>query len=190
MFPAITLTGTKEAVEYYLKLRDEVKDLVDRKQGVIAEEKYRLLWDMIPIWYDLGLFSYLEERGALVVCDIYARTFSGRMDNIDPFLALADRYVGMPYLRAGLKGRTIIFKELIQEYQVDGAIFASNRTCRLVSIGQLDMIRSLGEDLGIPIATFQTDMTDPRMYNREEVLDILDSFLDILESRGGGHGTP
>lgn len=190
MFPAITLTGTKEAVDYYLKLREEVKDRADQRRGAIAEERYRLLWDMIPLWYDLGLFSYLEERGGLVVCDIYARAFSGRMDSTDPFSGLADRYLGMPYLRAGVKGRTKIFKELIQEYQVEGAIFASNRSCRLVSIGQLDVISSLKEDLGIPIASFDADMTDPRMFDREKVLDILDSLFDRLDQRRGNHGAP
>jgi len=73
---------------------------------------------------------------------------------------------------------------MIKEYHVDGVIFHSNRSCRMASMGQYDVKQGIYEDLGIPGAIFESDFVDPRSYSDEQVKDVLDSFFEILESRG------
>ncbi|OIP32137.1 MAG: hypothetical protein COW04_03075 [Deltaproteobacteria bacterium CG12_big_fil_rev_8_21_14_0_65_43_10] len=184
MFPIVTLAGKKEAVEFYNELYDEISELAKRKEAAVPNEKYRLLWDLFPIWYNLNLFKYIEEKGGVVVADVYATTFGGRVDISRPFEGLAERYVGNPLLSYGVQQKTELYKQMIKEYHVDGVVFHSNRSCRMASMGQYDVKQGIYEDLGIPGAIFESDFVDPRSYSDEQVKDVLDSFFEILESRG------
>lgn len=184
MFPIVTLAGKKEAVEFYNELYAEISELAERKEAAVPNEKYRLLWDLFPIWYNLNLFKYIEEKGGVVVADVYATTFGGRVDISRPFEGLAERYVGNPLLSYGVQQKTELYKQMIKEYHVDGVIFHSNRSCRMASMGQYDVKQGIYEDLGIPGAIFESDFVDPRSYSDEQVKDVLDSFFEILESRG------
>ncbi|KAF0121636.1 MAG: hgdA [bacterium] len=184
MFPIVTLAGKKEAVEFYNELYAEISELAERKEAAVPNEKYRLLWDLFPIWYNLNLFKYIEEKGGVVVADVYATTFGGRVDISRPFEGLAERYVGNPLLSYGVQQKTELYKQMIKEYHVDGVIFHSNRSCRMASMGQYDVKQGIYEDLGIPGAIFESDFVDPRSYSDEQVKDTLDSFFEILESRG------
>ena len=53
MAPIVVLRGTKEAVSFYDKLKVEVEERVARGEGALLEERYRLLWDNIAIWFRL-----------------------------------------------------------------------------------------------------------------------------------------
>ncbi len=46
----VTLRGTPVVVEYYAQLLAKMKDRVAKGIGAVPNEKYRLLWDNIPIW--------------------------------------------------------------------------------------------------------------------------------------------
>ncbi|MEW6616436.1 MAG: 2-hydroxyacyl-CoA dehydratase family protein [Thermodesulfobacteriota bacterium] len=184
MFPIVTLAGKKEAVEFYNELYDEISEFARRKEAAVPTEKYRLLWDLFPIWYNLPLFNYIEGKGGVVVADVYATTFGGRIDIDRPFEGLAERYVGNPLLSYSVQQTTELYKHMIKEYHVDGVVFHSNRSCRMASMGQYDVKQGIYEDLGVPGAIFESDFVDPRSYSDEQVKDVLDSLFEILESRG------
>ena len=183
MFPLVTLAGKKESVDFYREFGAEIKELADKKVPAVPNEKYRLIWDLFPVWYNLKLFKYLEERGGVVVGDVYATAFGGSIDISRPFEGLAERYVGNPLLSFGVQEQTELYKQMIQDYHVDGIIFHSNRSCRMASMGQYDVKQGIYEDLGIPGAVFESDFVDPRTYSDEQVKDTLDSFFEIMESK-------
>jgi benzoyl-CoA reductase/2-hydroxyglutaryl-CoA dehydratase subunit BcrC/BadD/HgdB len=183
MFPLVTLAGKKEAVEFYKELRDEIKDLVDRGVPAVPNEKYRLIWDLFPVWYNLKLFPYMEEKGGVVVADVYATAFGGSIDISRPFEGLAERYVGNPLLSYGIGEYIELYKQMIKDFHVDGIVFHSNRSCRMASMGQYEVKQGIYNDLGIPGVVFETDFVDPRSYSDEQVKDTLDSFFEILETR-------
>ena len=182
MFPLVTLAGKKETVEFYTELRDEIKDLAEKKVPALPNEKFRLIWDLFPVWHNLKLFRYLEDRGGVIVSDVYATAFGGRIDISNPFVGLAERYVGNPLLSYGLGAMIELYKGLVKDFSVDGVIFHSNRSCRMASMSQYELKRGLTDDLGIPCALFESDFVDPRSYSDEYVKDVLDSFFEILES--------
>ncbi|MFH1625461.1 MAG: 2-hydroxyacyl-CoA dehydratase family protein [Pseudomonadota bacterium] len=183
MFPVVTLSGKEETVEYYKELRDEIKERVDRGEGAIPNERYRLIWDLFPLWYKLGLLNYMEEQGAICAIDIYALGFSGRLDSSNPFESLAYRYPGNRMMYGGVRDRIEIYKGLVKDYKIDGMVFHSNRICRYASMGQLDIKQAMLEEFGIPSMIFEGDMTDPRSYSDSQVKETIDSFLELLESR-------
>ncbi|MDY6854617.1 MAG: 2-hydroxyacyl-CoA dehydratase family protein [Thermodesulfobacteriota bacterium] len=183
MFPLVTLAGKKEAVDFYKELRDEIKDLADRGVPAVPNEKYRLIWDLFPVWYNLKLFPYMEEKGGVVVADVYATAFGGSIDVSRPFEGLAERYVGNPLLSFGIGEYIELYKRIIKDFHVDGIIFHSNRSCRMASMGQYEVKQGIYNDLGVPGVVFETDFVDPRSYSDEQVKDTLDSFFEILETR-------
>ena len=70
MAPIVTLRGTGWAVRYYQKLKKELEDRVKKGQGAFAREEIRLIWDNIPIWYDIrNLSQLLARHGAVLVAD-------------------------------------------------------------------------------------------------------------------------
>jgi benzoyl-CoA reductase/2-hydroxyglutaryl-CoA dehydratase subunit BcrC/BadD/HgdB len=72
MAPIVTLRGTRWAVGYYQKLKKELEERVRKGEGAFAREEIRLIWDNIPIWYDIrNLSKMLSGQGAVLVADTY-----------------------------------------------------------------------------------------------------------------------
>jgi benzoyl-CoA reductase/2-hydroxyglutaryl-CoA dehydratase subunit BcrC/BadD/HgdB len=64
MAPIVTLRGTRWAVWYYRKLKKEIEERVKKGIGAFAHEEIRLIWDNIPIWYDIrNLSKILSSQG-------------------------------------------------------------------------------------------------------------------------------
>ena len=61
IIPQMYMVGDQEAVDFYREMYQEVKDRAERKQGIVEEEKYRLLWFGLPPWYNLGMFNPVAQ---------------------------------------------------------------------------------------------------------------------------------
>jgi benzoyl-CoA reductase/2-hydroxyglutaryl-CoA dehydratase subunit BcrC/BadD/HgdB len=182
LFPLVTLKGTKEAVEFYKQLRDEVKDRVSKGIGFIPNERFRLIWDLFPIYHNMRLLNYFAEFGATFVTDLYGNAFSGRLNPADPFGSLAERYLSF-YMRAHAQGKAELYKRRAKKYKVDGIVFHSNRCCRCYTSEQLDVGAILREELGIPSMTFEANMVDPRGYDDIQVKARIQTFMEMLEAK-------
>src|SRR5660398_182202 len=129
--------GTPEFVEHLRLLRDEVKDRVERGFAAVPEERYRLLWDNLPPWYDLRLFSDLAKQGANFVIDTYTQAwgprYMGEIDTVDPLRSLAG-YMGSGFLNVQVEKRYELLEELVDLYDVDGVVFHSDRSCKPFSL--------------------------------------------------------
>ncbi|MCW3977884.1 MAG: 2-hydroxyacyl-CoA dehydratase family protein, partial [Candidatus Bathyarchaeota archaeon] len=84
VFFMLSVPGTPMAVGFYEKLRDELKDRAENKFGVVANEEYRLIWDNLPLWFDLNFFRYLNSLGAVVVAETFSHVWMGRLDPSEP----------------------------------------------------------------------------------------------------------
>ncbi|MEE8470963.1 MAG: 2-hydroxyacyl-CoA dehydratase family protein [Dehalococcoidia bacterium] len=182
LFPLVTLKGTREAVEFYEQLRDEVKERVDNGIGFVPNERFRLIWDLFPIYHNMRLLNYFAEFGAAFVTDLYGNAFSGRLDSSDPFGSLAERYLSF-FMRSASRGKAEIYKRRALEYHVDGIVFHSNRCCRCFTVEQPDVGNILREELGLPSMMFGANMVDPRGYDDAQVKAQIEAFMEMLESR-------
>lgn len=182
LFPLVTLRGTQEAASFYEKLRYEVKERVDQGIGFIPNERFRLIWDLFPIYHDIRITNYFAEFGAAFVTDLYGNSFSGRLDPADPFGSLAERYLNY-FSRAAFLGKSELYKERARKYKVDGAVFHANRCCRYATAGQPDIGLILREELGLPYMIFEGNMVDPRGYDGMQVRTYIESFIEMLEAQ-------
>jgi len=186
LFYLITQAGRQESVDYYRMVLDEIRKGVARGEGVGEEEKIRLYFHNIPLWFNLQTLDWLTAQGAVVAMDFYTNHVwhgyffdGGRFDSGDPFKDLArkwlffDNHVGLPVkLARSLRSA--------REWGCQGAIFFSNRSCKVYSIGQPEQMRVLKEELGISSFTFEAEMADPRSFSMDRWTERVDLFLDII----------
>ncbi|MEM2256294.1 MAG: 2-hydroxyacyl-CoA dehydratase family protein [Candidatus Bathyarchaeia archaeon] len=182
IFPLVVMQGTKEAVQFYEELLREVKEKVSRKEGVIENERHRLLFDGIWIWYAFDLIKYFEDRGAVFVYEPYSEAWAYRLDPSKPLESIAKKILSMG-LNIDIDLRIERFLESIKEFDIDGAVLFSNRSCKSWSAPQLVTAEILGRKFDVPYLIFEADMADPRQYAEAQIKSRIDAFLEVLGER-------
>jgi benzoyl-CoA reductase/2-hydroxyglutaryl-CoA dehydratase subunit BcrC/BadD/HgdB len=181
MAPIVALRGTEECNAYYRILRDELEDRARRGIGGIREERHRLLWDNLPIWFATREIStLLAGRGFNFVCTSYTNAWAEagmRTDPADPIGSAAVAYTHI-ILNQDLRNRMGILSRLAREYQADGAVLHSDRSCKPYSIGQVDLKERLARELGIRVLLLEADHNDPRAYASEQGENRLTAFME------------
>ncbi|MCJ8499404.1 2-hydroxyacyl-CoA dehydratase subunit D [Desulfatitalea alkaliphila] len=179
----VTLRGTQTAVDYYKMLLAEMRERVAQGIGMLAEEKYRLVWDNIPIWYRMRWLSEkFMARSACLVADTYTSGWTGWLPGADrnDFLG----FMGESYARIFLNSGTDLMAEnilrMVEKYHADGVVFHSNRSCKPYSLGQYDIQRIVQEKMGIPTLMIEADMVDERSFAESQIDTRIDAFIEML----------
>lgn len=185
MFPMVALRGTPHYVSHLRALRDEVKARVGEGFAAVPDERYRLLWDNLPPWFDLRIFAELAERGVNFVIDTYTQAwgprYMGTIDIDDPVRSFAG-YMGAGFLNVQIGKRLELLTELVRDYEVDGVVFHSDRSCKPFSLVQVELRNMLLERAGVPGVLLEGDHNDPNLFDRERALGRLESFLEVIDS--------
>ena len=179
IFPLVVMQGTGDAVKFYEELLGEVKEKVDKREGIIENERFRLLFDGIWLWYAFDLIKYFEDRGAVFVYEPYSEAWASRLDASKPLESIARKILTMG-LNIDIDLRIERFLESIKEFQIDGAVLFSNRSCKSWSAPQLVTAEILSEKFNVPYLIFEADMADPRQYAEAQVKNRIDAFLEVL----------
>jgi len=189
ILPLVTALGEKDASDYYEALfyqhqEDIKKGMTPAKDG----EKYRLIWDGIPIWHNFRVITYFEEKGANFVWESYTslnwgnKTKTGRLDLERPFHTLAEKYSNVITNRS-IEGRFEFFDQAIRDYDVDGLVMFANRSCRPMSIGQHQLVELINKRHGVPVLIIEGDQADSEGFSWEDVRNRIDGFIEILEAK-------
>jgi benzoyl-CoA reductase/2-hydroxyglutaryl-CoA dehydratase subunit BcrC/BadD/HgdB len=185
MAPIVTLRGTRWAVGYYKKLKREMEERVKKGVGAFAREEIRLIWDNIPIWYDIrNLSKILSSQGAVLVADTYTSAWA--LDQLDLTQTLMNglaRAYATIHLNRGLEYKIQKIANLIERYGAHGFIMHSNRSCKPYSLGQLDLKREVTRLTGKPGLMIEADHTDSRSYAPKQVEKQIRIFLDIIKGK-------
>ncbi|MEA3486909.1 MAG: 2-hydroxyacyl-CoA dehydratase, partial [Thermodesulfobacteriota bacterium] len=183
----VTLRGTQIAVDYYQSLLEEMRQRVATGISAIPNERYRLLWDNLPIWYRV---KWMSERfaahDACLVADTYTSAWCGQLQymNGDKFLdSLAEAYTRI-YLNIGVDEMIKIVLEMVDKYDVDGFVIHSNRSCKPYSLGQYDIQRAVQKERGIPSVIIESHMIDERSFSESQVETRIDAFMEMIKQKG------
>ncbi|MBI9086244.1 MAG: 2-hydroxyacyl-CoA dehydratase [Desulfobacterales bacterium] len=187
MFVMVTRQGTRTAVDFLTTVRDEVRARAAAGIGVIPDEKLRLFWDNIPLWYNMGLFNYFERANAVVVAETYSAAWSLRLDPEKPLESLAMKSLqSYPLVSCvSIEKRKELVLKACKEYAIDGVVFHRNKSCVPISLGQMDIRRALETELGIPSVIFDADHMDARNFSTAQFQTRVDAFLEMLHQRKG-----
>ncbi|NIQ39976.1 MAG: 2-hydroxyglutaryl-CoA dehydratase [Proteobacteria bacterium] len=182
--PIVSLRGLPVALEYYETLLGELKERVDRSIGAVKSERKRLMWDNIAVWYKVRDFADLfAEQGMNFVTATYTNAWAETtplMDDDRPFESMARAY-SLVILNNNLNHRLSLMERLIKDYNVDGLVIHSARSCKPYSVGQYDLKRLLMERLAVPSVIIDADITDSRAYSEEQTLTRLEAFFEAME---------
>jgi len=182
VFFMLCVPGTQTAVDFYEKLRDEVKERAENRFGIIENEKYRLIWDNLPIWFDLNFFRYLNDLGAVVVAETFSHVWMGRLDPSKPLESLARKYLPN-FANCSVDRKIDLIENLVKDFKADGLILPTNWGCRMMSIGETIVKETIFKKLGVPSLIIDADSSDWRSYNEAQVKRNVEVFLQILSSK-------
>ena len=195
--------GTEDAVKYYKFLKDEIQARIDQGLGVatpegeMGEEKYRLVVEGPPNWTSFRDFwKMFYDEGAVVVASSYTKVggvydYDGfRHDPDNPLESLADYCLGV-YTNRNLPTRTDMLARNVKEYNADGLLINSIKSCNSFAAGSLLMMREIETLTGKPAAFIETDLVDPRYFSAANVKNRLESYFQMIDQkrRGGGSAT-
>ena len=182
----VTLRGTQQAVDYYEMLLAEMKKRIADGIGAIPNERYRLLWDNLPVWYRTKWLSEkFAAQDACLVADTYTSAWCGSLKYVDEnnFLeTMAECYTRI-YLNIGVDEMARTVTAMVDKYDVDGIVMHSNRSCKPYSLGQYDIQRIVEKQKGIPSLMLEADMTDERKFSESQIETRIDAFIEILQEK-------
>ena len=189
--------GTDDAVDYYRFLREEVDQRIAAglgpvtPDGPMGEEKYRLVVEGPPNYTNFRQFwKMFYEEGAVVVASSYTKVggtydFGFRHDPSKPIETLAEYCLGV-YTNRSLPMRVEMLTNYINEYQADGLLINSIKSCNSFSAGQLLIMREVEKRTGKPAAFVETDLVDPRYFSAANVKNRLESYFQMVEQKRSG----
>jgi len=182
--PVVSLRGLPVAYDYYQLLLEELEDRVAKGIGGIRNEKHRLIWDNIAVWYQVRyLATFFAERGMNFVTATYTNAWAettGYLDPKDPFKSMAKTY-GQIILNKHLQYRLDLMKHMIRSFRVSGMVMHSTRSCKPYSVGQYDLRKRLAKDLDLPSVIIDADIADDRIWSESQVLTRLEAFCENLD---------
>jgi benzoyl-CoA reductase/2-hydroxyglutaryl-CoA dehydratase subunit BcrC/BadD/HgdB len=185
--PIVTLRGTRECSDYYRLLKKELEERVADRVGAVPEERHRLLWDNLPIWFNLrGLSERLAEWKACLVAATYADSWCARiypveasMDSRAVFREIAKAYL-VPYINTDFGERVRLLKGMIEKYRANGFLMHSDRSCKPYSLGQYVIRDEVARQTGVPGLVIEADMNDSRQCAEAPTLTRIQAYLETL----------
>ncbi|MBU2547896.1 MAG: 2-hydroxyacyl-CoA dehydratase family protein [Proteobacteria bacterium] len=185
--PIVTLRGTRTCVDYYKLLYEEVAERAARNIPSVPGEKYRLLWDNLPVWFKMRrLGEFFEERKTTLVTTTYANSW-GNYAHIyqdgsgDIYEPIAAAYLNV-YINYGFEDRIRYLASLIEEFSLTGFVMHSNRSCKPYSVGMYRMQEELTRLTGKPGVVIEADQNDPRAYSDAQVETRLEALIESMEA--------
>lgn len=193
----MNMAGTPELVEYLSRKYKWAKEKVEKGEGHLPEEKYRLVWIYGAVTFDMGIFNWLErEYGAVSVSHMNNNWTMNPVEDISTLDGIlkgwAQKIEQLPmtkecggpwenYLDAAMA--------LCKDYKADGAIFAGHMACKSNwAIAKMVKDR-IQDETGVPVLNIQLDLFDPRITSAETIKGMLDNFMTTIMENKKGRGS-
>ena len=186
--------GTEAAVDYYETLRREVDQRIAEgrgpitPEGEITDERFRIVVEGPPNWTHFREFwKMFADEGAVVVASTYTKV-GGVYDNgfrhdpDRPLETLADYCMGC-YTNLNLPTRVEMLSRYVDQYEADGLLINSIKSCNSFSAGQLMILREVENRTGRPGGFIESDLVDPRYFSAANIKNRLESYFQMIQQR-------
>ncbi|MEE8472242.1 MAG: 2-hydroxyacyl-CoA dehydratase family protein [Dehalococcoidia bacterium] len=202
--PLLLNRDRPEVVAFYEGLLDEVQDRVNNGISALGVEKYRLLHEGQPPWFNLGLFRYPARYGAVFVGSVYTFCIGqspyvvGPEGNWEPKKPPAEQGITLRTREEALRflaewntdaqffkrilhvpGKLETVFRAVREWHAQGVVIHLNRGCPGYNEGNMELRMALQKE-GIPCMTYEASMTDRRDFTEAPVMDAIDTFMESL----------
>lgn len=184
-----TSAGTQECLDYIKWTRDKAADMVKRKTSPLqemyqTEEKFRVVWIYIPIFWELLMYDWMERKfGAVTVMDLMGYNLAQPVDTSSEdtiYEGLAKTILNIPMgdqSRGPVEYYLDYLLSLVKKYKADCAIYGGHLGCKH-SWGVANLLKEeLYKQTGIPTLLFEVDTLDPRKISSKVVRDKIKTFF-------------
>lgn len=185
MAPIVDLRGEQDCVDFYAGVLRELQQRVDTGHGAIKQEKHRVLWDNLPVWFKIGRMSrFFAERRVSVVASTYTYAWGeiAPLLKVDqPLDSMAKAYL-YPILNRSAGQKLDAMVRMSRDFSVNGVLLHSDKSCKPYSLGQVDQRDEIMRQLGLPALLLDGDHNDERSYSNAQAQTRLDAFIEMMEA--------
>ncbi len=188
--------GSREALNYYLKLKKNLNYRIKNKIGHITplgfqnEQKWRLVIDGPPPWGNFFDFwdIFIKEK-ATIVGSSYTKVGGAYMDSFrhdpqKPIESMAE-YLLTTYTNRDLNERIRILCEEIIKFKAHGFIIHSTKSCDSFSAGAIFLMTELQKKTKRPGCFIESDILDKNYFSESNLRLRLHAFFRTLENNNG-----
>jgi len=183
MGPIVALRGEPSTVSFFNDVLKEVDQRIANGIGAVKNEKHRILWDNLPIWYRLSWMSKkLASLGIVVAISNYTYMWGEPAQYYDldrPIEGIAKVYLHT-ILNRSTGYKLDLMKRMVAKFSLDGVLLHSDRSCKPYSLGQFDQATALLDELKIPSLILEADHNDSRIFSEEQVSSRLQAFAEMM----------
>ncbi|MFQ5429212.1 MAG: 2-hydroxyacyl-CoA dehydratase subunit D [Phycisphaerae bacterium] len=186
MGPINALRGTKEAADFFDATVKMYEAMVAEGQGVVDEERFRIVVEGPPPYpYYRNFRNLFESWGAVAVQSTYSTVggtweFGFRHDPERPLESIAEQMIVHNLCNRSMLERYRQIGVYVKQWQADALVIHSIKSCRLFSAGQGDMRDYFTQQLGVPTLMVESDLEDPRYYSEAQMKNRIDAFFESL----------
>lgn len=187
--------GTQGAVDFYRELKIEIQARIDAGEGPVTpegpmknDEKYRLIVDgPLPYTHMREFWKMFYDEGAVVVASTYTKVGGVYEDGFrhnpeDPLVSMADYMLG-GFANRNVPQRIKMLENYVNDYEADGLLVNSVKSCNSYSSGQLLMMNEVEKRTGKPAAFVESDLVDPRYFSAANIKNRLESYFQMIDQK-------
>ena len=185
---ALFAFGTPEGTAAVKGLLDQIRDRVARGETAVPDEKVRVIWFQLPVFWDDALMPWMADMGAVVPFVLFDDYRVEPVDTSTPesmLRGMARRALETPMGRVGRGAYDLVVDDVlyaVEAFKGDCVIFASHPACKWMS-GGYGLMRDVLRKRGIPTLMYDVDLVDPRITSAEESRTRIEQFLATVMDR-------
>lgn len=176
--------GTKEGRDLFKLWYEELEARKNEGSGPWkqGEETYRVMWDGIACWpYLSDTYKVLKKYGINMVTSTYPDSWYIVYED-DDLDGMARAY-SSNYVNRNLDFGVDNIAKIVHDFSLDGIIFHSNRSCKLMDFRQFEVQRRIEASTGVPSVIFDGDQTDPRAFSLAQYETRIQALVEMMEAR-------
>lgn len=182
--------GLPETVGYFQALYEEVKEVADRGEGAIPEERYRVMVNGVAPFWGMKLFDWMEEKYKAIVVSDWGNLLSYMVtpeDTSDPLRCLAQKAHTGSTLEFAPYTDTLeeSIPRVAQEAQVNASLFFAHFGC-IVNCGYVRQVMDDLKVVGVPTAVMDVDACNPLVVSEAQLRVKIDEYFQMLEQQSSG----
>lgn len=178
----VCMRGTEDGHKLFKLWHDELEAKAKAGRGPwnSADEQHRIIWDGIACWPHLSTtFRILKKYGINMVTSTYPESWNVRYETND--LDGMARAYSSNYANRNLDYDTEYMRKLVMDFHVEGIVYHSNRSCKLMDFRQYEVQRRVAEMTSVPSVVFDGDQTDPRSFSEAQYETRIQALVEMME---------
>lgn len=179
--------GKRSTTEIFKQLKKEIEEHIANGTSTFpSEEKYRVHWEGIACWPNLGFnLKTLKNYNVNAVMNGYVTAWDVLYTpgNLDEMARAYQCSSTNSFSTPAIMQKRV---DSIRDFGCEGMLCHVNRSCKLMTFHIHVGREIVDEKAHVPVATFDGDQSDPRIFNEAQFETRLQGLVEIMEEKKEG----